>query len=157
MPVTYTSLKSTQEMLTRLDTTAKKRVKAALITKAHEIAAAARRMAPRDDGNLEAAIKVRGETGMLRDEAGRFARAEVDIYIDTTMPVPQRPGKTVGDYAYEIHTHLEPAGPWRLGPESQAKQQGQAEVVGGAFMDRAAASIDGAIDAALVEALHGLT
>lgn len=156
MPVTYTGIRTTEDMITRLDTTAKKRVKSALIEKANEIRDLAVKMAPRDESNLEQAIKVRGEAGVLRDEAGRFARAEIEIYIDGSMPVPQRPGKTVGDYAYEIHTHLEPAGPWRLGEESRAKQQGQSETVGGGFMDRAAAAVDGAIDAALLRALQEL-
>ncbi|MPQ56302.1 hypothetical protein [Duganella sp. FT27W] len=156
MPLTYKGIMETGQMLVRVDTTAKRRVKSALVQKAREIQAKAVRMAPRDVSNLEKAIKVRGEGSMLRDDAGRFTRAEVEIYIDETVPVPERPGKMVGDYAYEIHTHLTPAGTMQLGPKSRAKQDGQTEVVGGGFMERAVAEIDGAIDAALAEALASI-
>jgi len=51
------------------------------------------------------------------------------------MPIPGRPGKTVGDYAYEMHEHLTPVGPLQLGPLSSAKASGA--TVGGGFLTRA--------------------
>lgn len=155
MPVTVEGVLSTEEMLLRLDTTAKKRVRRSLIKKAHRIRDLAERMAPVDEGNLEASIKVRGdEEGRERDELGRFMRTEVEVYVDTDMPVPERPGKVVGDYAFEIHEHLTPMGPKQLGPRSLAKQNGQSEQVGGGYMERAALEVDGEIDHELVDILR---
>ncbi len=150
MPVTVAGLVSVEQMFLRLDMTTKKRAKRKLVEKAYQLRDLARRMAPRDEGNLEEAINVRGDEN-IRDELGRFARVEVEIYIDFDMEVPQRPGKTVGDYAYFIHEHLEPAGPWQLGEESRAKQAGQSELVGGAFMTRAAEVIDATLDEAMLD------
>lgn len=152
MPVTVSGLMSVEDMFLRMDTTAKKRVKAKLIQKAYQLRDLARKMAPRDHGNLEEAIKVRGE-GIARDEGGRFARVEVEVYIDFDMDVPQRKGKKVGDYAYFIHEHQTPYGSWKLGAESQAKQAGQQERVGGGFMIRAAEQIDATLNEAMLDIL----
>lgn len=155
MPVKIEGVVSAEQLFVRLDTTAKKRVMSVLIKRAYQIRDTARKMAPVDEGNLEAAIKVRGDTGRERDAFGRFQRSEVDVYIDTDMPVPDRPGHTVGDYAYEIHEHLTPAGTMRLGDKSELKQQTQNEEVGGGFMDRAVeAVIDSTLDEELVAILR---
>jgi hypothetical protein len=133
---------NTEEMLLRLDSTAKRRVVKVLVKRAEQIRDLARKMAPVDEGNLEEAIKLRGDAvGRTRDEFGRFQRTEVDVYIDMDAPVPERPGHTVGDYAYEMHEHLTPMGPMQLGPASVAKQEGQQEQVGGGFLERAAEEV----------------
>ena len=145
------------QMLLRLDTTAKRRVLRELYAQAYRTRDLARRFAPHDLGNLEEAIKVRPEQqGPLRDGAGRFARQEIEVYIDMEMSVPERPGKTIGDYAYEIHEHLYPYGPWQLGQRSIAKQQGQSELVGGGFLERAAEEIEGQLDKVLLDILRDL-
>jgi hypothetical protein len=155
MPVKIEGLVSAGQMFIRLDTTAKRRVMNVLIRRAYRIRDTARKMAPEEHGNLEAAIKVRGDGGRERDAFGRFQRSEVEVYIDTDMEVPERPGHTVGDYAYEIHEHLEPAGLMQLGDRSRLKQETVDVQVGGAFMDRAVeAEIDATIDAELVDILR---
>lgn len=150
MPVTVAGLVSVEEMFMRMDTTARRRIKHKLVQKAYQLRDIARKMAPRDHGNLEEAIQVRGDEA-ARDDLGRFKRVEVEIYIDFNMDVPERPGKKVGDYAYFIHEHLTPAGTWQLGEESMAKQAGQAERVGGGFMTRAAEQVDATLDQALLD------
>jgi hypothetical protein len=137
MPITVAGLIDTERMLARVDMNTKKRVTLKMYAKAVAIQQLAIKMAPIDRGNLEKAIKVRPETpGRARDEAtGQFTRQEIEVYIDMDMPIPERPGKTIGDYAYEMHEHLTPAGPLKLGPLSREKQSGAH--VGGAFLTRA--------------------
>jgi hypothetical protein len=128
----------TEQMLLRFDMTAKKRILAKLRAKANEVKELAQKMAPVDKGNLEQAIKVSGESGgVVRDALGRFARQEIDVYVDMEMPIEDRPDKTIGDYAYIMHEHLTPAGPLKLGEKSSEKQQGQNEIVGGKYLERA--------------------
>lgn len=137
MPITVAGLIDTEAMLARIDMDTKKRVTSKMYAKAVAIQHLAIKMAPIDRGNLEKAIKVRPETpGRARDEAtGQFVRQEIEVYIDMDMAIPERPGKTIGDYAYEMHEHLTPAGPLKLGPLSAEKQSGAQ--VGGAFLTRA--------------------
>lgn len=137
MGLTVSGMINAEAMLARIDMTTKKRITSKMYLRAVAIQQLAIKMAPIDKGNLEKAIKVRPETpGRARDEAtGMFVRQEIEVYIDMNMPVPGRPGKTVGDYAYEMHEHLTPAGPMKLGPLSEAKASG--EQVGGAFLTRA--------------------
>lgn len=94
----------------------------------------ARKFAPLDHGNLEDAIDVEEEGGG-RNEMGRFTRKSYRVFVDMSHAAPR--GKTVGDYAYLMHEHLAPYGPYNLGPLSQAKQLGQSELVGGLYMERA--------------------
>lgn len=137
MGVVVTGAIEAEQMLLNVDSNAKRRALAAVIAGAKEIQEMAIRMAPIDHGNLEEAIKV-DEGGSGRDaETGRFKRKEVTVYVDSSMPVPERPGKTVGDYAYEIHEHLEPKGPWQLGERSREKQEGSDVIVGGGYLERA--------------------
>jgi len=98
------------------------------------MAALASKFAPKDDGELENAIKVRDGDGQ-RGADGRFQRKTVEVYVDVNMPTAD--GRTVGDYAYEMHEHLTPFGPLQLGPESVSKQASQSEMVGGKFLERA--------------------
>lgn len=136
MGLTVQGLIDVDVMLARVDMNTKKRVTEKMFLKAKAIQHMAIRMAPIDEANLEKAIKVRPETpGRVRNESGRFARQEIEVYIDMAMPIPGRPGKTVGDYAYEMHEHLTPAGPLKLGKLSAQKQSGVQ--VGGAFLTRA--------------------
>lgn len=101
----------------------------------------ARKMAPVDEGDLEKAIKYEEQRG--RDARGRFAATTFLIGVDSTVVAnsPNREGQKikVGDYAYIMHEHLTPYGRYNLGPKSQAKQSGQQEMVGGKFLERAAA------------------
>lgn len=136
MGLVVSGMLNVEQMLLNVDMNTKKRVTSKMWVKANEIRELAVRMAPVDEANLEKAIKVSPETpGRARDEAGRFTRQEIEVYIDMNMPVPGRPGKTVGDYAYEMHEHLTPMGPLQLGPLSAAKESGVQ--VGGGFMTRA--------------------
>lgn len=161
MPVTVDGVISTEEMLLRLDTTAKKRVTSALSKRALMLQAMAIKMAPVDEGNLERAIKTRGTEGTRsRDDAGRFQKRSIEVYIDLDMEVvdPHRhKPATVGQYAYEIHEHLTPAGSKQLGIKSQLKQDTSDVAVGGGFLDRAVeAVIDASFDEELVEILRDL-
>lgn len=96
----------------------------------------AREMAPVDVGNLEKSIKYayRGTQGA----GGRFVKGggSYEVFIDGSMPVPERDGKTVGDYAWEMHEHLAPFGAYKLGPKSLQKDDGRG-IVGGKFLERA--------------------
>lgn len=160
MPLKVSGIIDTEQMLINIDTTAKKRVRAALIRRALSIRDRARKYAPRDvgaaGGDLEKAIKVRGDGARERDDLGRFTRVEVEVYIDMDQAIPLRPGKVVGDYAYIMHEHLTPYGLLQLGPQSRAKQAGQREQVGGGFLERAAADEDSAIEAELLDILRDL-
>lgn len=127
-------------MLAEVSSNTRRRVVRKLHEKALEIAALAKKYAPIDEANLEKAIKVFPEVmpeKRVRNSAGQFVRQDVFVYVDTDMPVPQRPGKTVGDYAYTMHEHLTPFGPLNLGERSAAKQSGQREMVGGKYLERA--------------------
>ncbi|MDY7537614.1 hypothetical protein QN372_00480 [Undibacterium sp. RTI2.1] len=156
MGVKVEGFMSANELLMRIDTTAKRRVVKSLIQKGVELRDMAKKMAPRDHANLEDAIKMRPEGAeRLRDDLGRFAKVEIEVYIDMDTPVPERPGKTVGDYAYEIHEHQTPMGSIQLGEKSLEKQDSNGGVqVGGGFMYRAVEAVDKEIDFALQEALN---
>lgn len=139
MPVRVSGIMETEIMLVQVAENTKRRAVRKLHEKALEIAALARKYAPLDEGNLEKAIKVFPETigERLRNEAGQFVRQEVFVYVDVDMPVPDRPGETVGKYAYTMHEHLTPFGPYNLGEKSANKQSGQREMVGGKYLERA--------------------
>lgn len=116
----------------------------------------AREMAPVDEGDLEKAIKMR-ETGGGRTGTGQFRRKEIVIEVDGDMPAgTNKEGKTVtvGDYAYEIHEHMTPAGTrFRLGPKSRAKQDGQSTIVGGKYLERAVVEKEKGLVNRVVEAV----
>lgn len=136
MPITVAGMIDTEMMLARVDMDTRKRITSKMYEKAQAIRTLAIKMAPIDRGNLEEAIKVNPKTpGRARNESGQFVRQEIEVYIDMDMPIPERPGKRIGDYAYEMHEHLTPYGPLQLGPKSAAKNSG-AEV-GGGFLTRA--------------------
>lgn len=157
MAVKVVGVEEAGNMILRIEETAKRRVRKKLIAKAREVQVLAIKMAPVDHGNLERAVKIRGDQeGAVRDELGRFAKVEVEVYVDEKAPIPERPGKTIGDYAYEMHEHLEPAGPLKLGPRSQDKQAGQPEQVGGKFMERAAMVVEEKIVDDLADVLDNL-
>lgn len=134
------------QMILGVEVNTRRRVGANMVKKAEELQELARKMAPREFGNLEEAIQINGDGKQVRDEAGRFGKIQVEVFIDDTLPVPERPGHTVGDYVYAIHENLTPRGAWQLGEESQNKQAANPSVVvGGGFMDRAADEIDAKI------------
>jgi len=127
-----------QFLLTQLGDKATEGVAAQMKKEAYAIRDLARKYAPIDHGNLEEAIKV--ETlGGGRDNAGRFARKSYSVFVDLDMK--GHDGRDIRRYAYLMHEHLTPYGPYNLGPNSQAKQEGQNEMVGGMYLERAAADI----------------
>jgi hypothetical protein len=148
MSITIEESGSLSALIQQVGARAVRGVYAQMKVEAEKVAQKAREFAPVDEGNLEQAIKVR-EAGGGRNELGQFERKSVEVYVDAQMPVPERPGKTVGDYAYEMHEHLTPAGPLQLGPKSEAKNAGSGQV-GGKYMERAA-------DAVAAEILNSLT
>lgn len=108
----------------------------------------ARKFAPLDHGNLEEAIKV--ETlGGGRGANGRFVRKSFSVYVDGNMKGYD--GRPIAEYAYIMHEHLTPYGPYNLGENSQAKQEGQREMVGGMYLERAAAEVSDGIMNRLIE------
>lgn len=119
---------------------AKKGVFEQMKKEAVEIQRLARRMAPLDHGPLEESIKVAG-LGGGRDESGRFVRRSLTVYIDGD-DVGHK-GEPISQYAYIMHEMLVPfgSGGYNLGPKSRAKQRGQSEIVGGRFLERAAAEV----------------
>jgi hypothetical protein len=152
MPVETQGLDNLAILLQQVGEKAVKGAIAAMRTEAETVAMYAREYAPIDHGNLEEAIKVR-ETGGGRNGAGQFVRKSVEVYVDQDMPVPERPGKTVGDYAYEVHEHMEPAGgSMQRGEKSEAKDGGR-NVVGGGYMTRAAADAEKHVVAAITAAV----
>ena len=131
-----------ESLILRFDTTTKKRVTQKLAEKTKEVRDLARRMAPLDRGNLEEAIKMRPDEGdnasQIRNVLGQFVKREYDVYVDMDMPIEERPGKTIGDYAYEMHEHLTPVGPKNLGLKSEEKQEENPDIiVGGGYLTRA--------------------
>lgn len=157
MPIKVTGIVDTENMLLNIDTTAKKRVRAALIKRAYGIRDLARKMAPVDTHGLEKGIKVRGDVAGARDQLGRFTRVEVEVYIDMEAPVADRPGKKLGDYAYEMHEHLTPYGRYKLGEKSRAKQSAQPDIlVGGGFLERAAEFFDADLESELLDIVRDL-
>jgi hypothetical protein len=140
MSVTIEGTANLGVLLEQVGEKAVRGVFAQMKVEAEKLAESAREKAPLDHGDLEKAIKVR-ESGGGRNEMGQFARKSVEVYVDDTMPVTDRPGHTVGEYAYEMHEHLTPAGPLQLGPRSQDKDGGRG-VVGGKYLERAADEIE---------------
>lgn len=96
---------------------------------AGEVRDLAVKFAPVDTGDLENAIKVKESSGG-RDSTGRFVRKSIEVYVDVSA---------AGEYAYIMHEHLTPYGAYNLGPKSRAKQASQSEMVGGKYLERAAA------------------
>ena len=141
MGITVTGLDELKFILEKLGKSAPSNTLAAMKKEALKIQSLAVKMAPVDDGDLEKAIKVSTEGGG-RDGLGRFASKSVTIYVDSDMPDTSRPGKSVGDYAYEMHEHLTPFGSLKLGPKSVSKQSGQSELVGGGYLERAADEVE---------------
>lgn len=92
---------------------------------ARKIAAIAKKMAPREYGAIEAAIKV---------DSARQRRTWI-VYVDESvrrMGMPPKAGGTVGDYLAYAHDLNQ-----GLGPESMAKQATTQYRVGLKFMERA--------------------
>lgn len=160
MPITVSGITNTELMLAELGTTAKKRVTARLYSEALRIRDLARKMAPVDEANLEKAIKVFPESApssRIRNALGQFTRVDIYVYVDMQMPVPDRPGKTVGDYAYIMHEHLAPFGAYNLGPKSESKQAGSDVTVGGKYLERAYAQLgNGVVEGVTQDLLSNL-
>lgn len=87
-----------------------------------------------DIGNLEKAIK----TATMKDS--EFIRRNMYVvYVDEDMDAstPDNPGKTVGDYAFDLHE-----GNFRLGPKSREKRDATGKRVGPKFLERAYQDFD---------------
>jgi hypothetical protein len=153
MPVEVIGLENLSLLIEQVGERAVKGAIVAMRAEAEKVAEKAREYAPLDHGNLEKAIKVR-DTGGGRTAGGQFARKSVEIYVDGEMPVPERPGKTVADYAYEVHEHMEPAGgPMKRGPLSEQKDGGR-NVVGGGYLTRASNDTEKELLAAVAAAVR---
>jgi len=112
---------------------------------ADNIAKLAVRMAPVDEGNLEKAIRVEDESE--RDASNRKV---IRVGVDESMPIPGRPGKSVGDYATRIHE-----GSYKLGKKSREKQSSDPSVaVGRKYLQRAAEKLEPQIKKAVADALR---
>ncbi len=98
----------------------------ALKKSATEVQKLARKYAPLDRGNLEDAIQV-----ISGNKIGR-AFAEYYVGVNESHPVPERPDKTVGDYALEMHE-----GEYDLGFRSQEKARKLGVEVGPKYLERA--------------------
>jgi len=160
MGVKVSGLIDSETMLLNIDSTLKRRARKVLVREAEKVQKLAIKMAPVDHGGLEEAIKITGnDATTARDELGRFARVEVEVYVDMEAPGkdPNRGDVKVGDYAYEIHEHLEPVGEMKRGPKSNQKNSTNGGVeVGGGFMTRAALVIDDRIEEELKQILSGI-
>jgi hypothetical protein len=147
MPIRIEGGDAADWLALQVDSTGRRAVKK-LVEAAQRVQIIARKMAPREYGNLEAAIKVDPEnyTGLPnRDILGRFARIEVTVYVDGSVEGDHGP---VERYAYLQHEHLAPYGEWQLGPASQQKQAENPDVqVGGGYMERAGQQVEDGLDA----------
>lgn len=130
---------------------ASKNIAAQMRREAFNIQELARRFAPIDHGNLEDAIEVAEVGGGRDEETGRFLRKSFEVFID--MDAEAFDGRTVGQYAYVMHELLLPygAGGFKLGKKSREKQAGQAETVGGRFLERAAEEVSRGLMGRLIE------
>lgn len=140
-----------QNIAERLPARAATRLKKAAI----EIRDIARRMAPRDMGNLEDAIKVDqlDGTGERSEETGKFQRKEFVVFVDESHPAEGRKaGTLVGQYAVFMHE-----GDYRLGLESLQKQMADGEFeVGPKFLERAVEHVEKDLMKEMIEATFGI-
>lgn len=102
----------------------------------------ARQMVPLDEGNLEHAIDVE------EDRSGINGRATFYVFVDESLPVPERPGHIVGDYAMRMHEDWG----YQLGLKSQQKQVGNPYRVGPGYITRAGQEIEKTLVADLTAA-----
>lgn len=128
-----------EELVASLQNTAERSSRGAreeLVKGAYKIKNLAELYAPVDKGNLEKAIKVGEEIGVNRRKA-------YFVFVDETLPAGD--GKTVGDYATEMHE-----GTYKLGKDSEKKQQSNPGiVVGRKYLERAMLDLDDEIKAAV--------
>ena len=101
---------------------------------AAQIQSLAQDRAPVDKGNLEDSIKVD------EDSSGLNRRKIMYVGIDEDTPIEGRPGKTVGDYALEMHES-----DYKLGKGSLDKQNATGERVGPKFLESAAEDLEAEI------------
>lgn len=117
-----TGVKTLQYKLRRLDDEVNRDLTNTFNKGATEIRDLARKYAPRDLANLEEAIKTEKSPSKKR----------IDVYVDTKLPVPERPGHFVGEYARRMHE-----GYYDLGKRSLAKQSRLKVKVGRKYLERA--------------------
>jgi hypothetical protein len=151
MGIKITGAIEVEQMFAHLADEAPKRSLRALRRESKKLHTLARKMAPVDHGDLEQAIEIE-ET-----KVGGRGKIEIEVFVNTDKPVSDRPGKTVGHYAYEIHEHLTPMGPMQLGDRSNQKQILNPDViVGGGFMERAGEEVEKGIEDAVADELDRL-
>ena len=126
---------------------------------AEDIRDLARRMAPVDEGDLEAAIRVVATGGGRSEETGRFVRKSYVIEVNGDHPAGiSREGResTVGDYAYLMHEYQAPYGNvYRLGKKSREKQNSDPSViVGGKYLERAVDQISQGMIGRIIRAVY---
>jgi hypothetical protein len=102
---------------------------------ADRIVKTAQKMAPVDQGNLEAAIQKQVGYESYR------GRLKIDVVVVDSVN-----GVDVSRYAEQMHY-----GHYKLGEKSQLKQDGQSEIVGPGFLTRAAAPEDDKLNRQMVE------
>jgi hypothetical protein len=118
---------------------------------AEKVVDLARKQAPIDEGNLEEAITSE------ESRTGINGRTVIAVGVNEDVEVMHRPGKTVGDYATEMHEGLYPGSKYDLGPRSQDKQRANPDImVGGKFLERAVDELAPEIEAAVKRAVEGI-
>lgn len=152
MSLKYEGTDTLQFLIQQLGEKAAVGVAAQMEKEAIAISDLARKFAPLDHGNLEAAIKVQ-TLGGGRNARGQFERKAYSVFVDGNMKAYD--GRPISRYAYLMHEHLTPYGPYELGKNSVAKQEGQSEMVGGMYLERAAAQISEGIMNRLIEVARG--
>lgn len=104
----------------------------------------ARRNAPIDEGDLEAAIvsrEVRNRTAL-----GQFGATNIQVGVDPSLlDLESRKGF---DYSIPMHEST-----YNLGPLSEAKQAGQQEIVGSKYLERAMNDLQETIQRKVEEAI----
>ena len=152
MGIEFTGFDELQANIRQIGPRAERAVTRQIKAEAYKIRDLARKFAPIDEGPLEASIKM-DESDGGRDALGRFRRKSYTVYVDTEMRGSN--GAYIGEYAYIMHEHLTPYGAFKLGPKSMAKQQGQAEMVGGRYLERAVDQVSEGIMNRLIEVSRG--
>lgn len=131
-----------------------------LYNEAQRIRDMARKMAPRDKGFLEDAIRVEsfnreGGEGQLRNAKGQFESNTFIVGVDVNAMADEN--VRVGKYALTVHKLVDPGTPWHKGEGTEEKEEKTGIEAGGLYMKRAWdwAMAEGNILGNLKQALKG--
>lgn len=106
----------------------------------------ARLNAPRDTGDLEGAIDTFEER--VRNAKGQFGQVTIRVGVDVSkLKLEDHAGY---DYSIPMHEDHE----YKLGPKSQAKQDGQGNIVGYKYLERALRDNEKKVRAAVSKAVE---